>query len=124
VDNQVSGDGTRGWQFERFVMDLLKRMPDVRLLVQVKLQTPQTLQRSRDIIDQLKAAEDRYQKFHPDALEPDLLAVFPGVPSPPKAAFFNNKRVDFWDGRYLCRQARLFSVSVPDLSQFRGRGAS
>jgi hypothetical protein len=44
-------------------MDLLKRMPDVRLLVQVKLQTPQTLQRSWDIIDQLKAAEDRYQKF-------------------------------------------------------------
>ena len=75
MDDQVSGDGTRGWQFERFVMDLLKRMPDVRLLVQVKLQTPQTLQRSRDIIDQLKAAEDRYQKSHPDALEPDLLAV-------------------------------------------------
>jgi len=100
-------------------MDLLKRMPDVRLLVQVKLQTPQTSQRSRDIIDQLKAAEDRYQKSHPDALEPDLRAVFPVVLSPPKAAFFNSKRVDFWDGSYLRRQARLFSVSVPELSQFR-----
>jgi hypothetical protein len=63
VDDQVSGDGTRGWQFERFVMDLLKRMPDVRLLVQVKLQTPQTLQRSRDIIDQLKGCRGSVSKI-------------------------------------------------------------
>lgn len=32
MDDQVRADGARGWQFERFVMDLLNRMPDVRLI--------------------------------------------------------------------------------------------
>ena len=118
-------------------MDLLTRMPDVQLvepeqsvpdircdlvarrngrplLVEVKVQTPQTLQRSHDIVAQLKAASDRYQKIHPRQLKPNLLVMFPGVLSPPKTAYFEGEGVDVWDGRHLQRLARELDVPAPD----------
>ncbi len=101
-----------------------RRRPDVRcdlvaerdgrpLLVEIKAQTPQTNQRSRDIVAQLKATADRYRRTRPDVGEPGLVVAFPGVLSPPKAAFFDKEGVEVWDGRYLQSQARQFGVTVP-----------
>jgi hypothetical protein len=137
VEDQARSGGTSGWQFERFVMDLLARMPGVRLLetadfsapdvrcdlvaerdgqpllVEIKVQTPQTSQRSRYLVAQLKSAADRYRRTRPYATEPRLLLAVPGVLSPPRIAFFENEGVEVWDGRYLQRQARLLGVPVP-----------
>lgn len=138
MDGQVRDDVARAWQFDRFVRDLLAHMPDVRLmdavglappdvrcdlvaerdgrplLVEIKAQTPQTSQRSRDVVAQLKAAADRYGRTHPDLRKPGLLVAFPGVLSPSRSAFFVNEGVEAWDGRYLKRRARQFGVPVPD----------
>ena len=138
MDDQALGDGARGWQFERFVRDLLAQTPGVKLLdtaegpgapdmrcdlvaerdgrpllLEIKVQTPQTNQRSREIVAQLKAAADRYRKTRPGIGKPSLVVAFPGVLLPPRLAFFSKEGVEVWDGRYLQSQARQFGVTVP-----------
>lgn len=138
MDDQALGDGARGWQFERFVRDLLAQTPGVKLLdtaedvvapdmrcdlvaerdgrpllLEIKVQTPQTNQRAREIVAQLKAAADRYRRTRPGVREPSLVVAFPGVLLPLRLAFFYKEGVEVWDGRYLQSQARKFGVTVP-----------
>src|SRR5438067_2503927 len=96
-------DNVQGWEFGRFVSDLLIRMPDVTgvetergsagdvgvditaqrhghpLLVQVTAQTPQTNRRLRDVVMLLRAAAAQYEHKHPGSPRPRLVIAFPGV---------------------------------------------
>lgn len=122
------------WAFERFVRELLVRMPDVTgvetdlgaagdvgvdiaaqqhgrpLLVEAKHQTPQTNHRLRDVVRQLSTAAERYRLRHPGSPTPRLVIAFPGVLSPRKEKPAN---VEVWDGRFLQREARRLGVPPP-----------
>jgi hypothetical protein len=130
------GDGrfAEGWQFERFVGEVLSRMyeipatelerdqvadlgVDIRALhggqpifVEVKAQTPQTTRRLNDMIAQLKAAATRYRQANVGSAEPRLIVSFPGVLSPRKEV---PPDVEVWDGRFLQREARRLGVPAP-----------
>jgi hypothetical protein len=54
------------------------------LLVEIKAPTPQTSARLEAMLDQLRAAADRYQAMGGRGTRPQLLAVVPGLISPTK----------------------------------------
>jgi hypothetical protein len=136
VDGPGSSPPARGYEFEQFVLEILKRSPDFgppvtissygrdagfdlaathggrTLLVEAKITTPQTIVRLREAIAQLEASADRYVRTHDD-VDPELVLAFPGVLSGRKTDEALSSKVTVWDGRYLRAKASELGFSVP-----------
>jgi len=130
----VADSELRGWEFERFFRDLLAQMPGITpletdrdtagglgidvlarmdnrtLLIQVVAQTPQTTRRLREVVAQLQTAARRYRLAHPGEPEPRLIVAFPGVLSPRKERPPN---LEVWDGPFLQGEARRVGLTAP-----------
>jgi hypothetical protein len=134
VDVSGSSPSARGYEFERFVRQVVARSKgmvvpvsgrgkehgfDMRalrdgrpVLVEAKVVTPQTTVRLREAIAQLEAAADRYTDSR-DGVEAELILAFPGVLSSRKSDVARASRVTIWDGRYLRDRASRYGISVP-----------
>jgi hypothetical protein len=134
VDDSGSSPSARGYEFERFVRQVVARsmgmvvpvsargkdhgfdmraLRDGRLvLVEAKVVTPQTTARLREAIGQLEAAADGYADSR-DEVDPELILAFPGVLSSRKSDVARASRVTIWDGRYLRDRASRYGISVP-----------
>ena len=128
----------RGYEFEHFVLEILRRSPEFELpitavsplygpdggfdmaakrngrvvLIEVKLATPQTATRIQGAVAQLEAAADRYVEAH-GGDRPELILAFPGVLSREKEAMALSGRLTIWDGRYLDAKAHLLGIKAP-----------
>jgi hypothetical protein len=130
MDADRERKSAEAWGFEHFIRDLMLRRPDITVepergsgtglgadivamrgaqpvLVEVKVQTPQTRTRLRNVVTQLQAASAAYRHAHPGSPSPHLVIAFPGVLSPRKEI---PPEVEVWDGRYLQQQARELGV--------------
>jgi hypothetical protein len=96
------------------------------VLVNVKLQTPQTSARLLSVAKELVIQGAEYKRFHPDEGEPALLVAFPGVLSAARTSLLSGDRLEIWDGAQLRAEAYEHGVDVPpfvayevDASAFR-----
>ncbi|WP_432832850.1 hypothetical protein [Dactylosporangium sp. CA-092794] len=134
------GAGSQGWQFFRFLEELLAALPgvteleaerggalatDVRadfvarfegrpLLLEAKVTTPQTPRRLREMIWQLQQAWTAYEQLHGPHQEPRLVVAFPGVLSQQRQTVVRAASVEIWDGAVLQRMARAVGVDTPE----------
>ena len=133
MDDSGSSRSARGYEFEQFVLEILKRSsehehpvtvgPDSgydlsatrggrTVLVDVKVVTPQTSARLQHLIAQLKAAATSYELIHEDT-DPELILAFPGVISVRKKEMALASTLTIWDGNELKRQAQLLGIKAP-----------
>lgn len=133
--DEYRGDGlAEGWQFERFIHELVSRMYDVPLadldggrdaglgadirvqhgdrpvFVEIKSATPQTARRLHGAAEQLRTLAVRYQRDNPRSPAPRLVLAFPGVLAPRKEIPHG---IEIWDGRHLQREARRLGIAAP-----------
>ena len=137
----------RGYLFEQFVEEILKRKQDLELdstqhlymadggfdfvavrngqtlLVQAKSTTPQTSYRLEQVSAQLRAAADRYTSLHPGTPQPRLVLAIPGVLAESKKALALRSRLEIWDGPRLQSWAHGLGVPVPPDVATGGRSA-
>ena len=129
-----------GWLFFQFLRDLLTALPGVTdlqrehaspgsadvgadfigrfegrpLLIEAKAQTPQTIRRVRQSVEQLRAAWQASAHQFGLHQQPRLVIAFPGVLSPAREATATASGVEIWDGATLQRMARSAGVTTPD----------
>lgn len=83
------------------------------VLVDIKLQTPQTSARLLSVAKELVIQGGEYKRFHPGEGEPALLVAFPGVLSASRTSLLSGARLEIWDGAQLRAKAYEHEVDVP-----------
>jgi hypothetical protein len=124
-----------GYEFERFLRQILERARDLEtdtqgdygsdgaadfvafrdgrpLLITANVTTPQTVLRLKQNTAALGDALERYRELHPDVDPVPVLAI-PGVLSESKATRAAKSGLEVWDGPYLRRRAWQLNVRIP-----------
>jgi len=135
------GANSDGWILHKFVQQVLAALPGVSelqiggrrpahgdvavdfiarfegrpLLVEVKLETPQTSRRLRQPVQQLLFSWQAYQEQYGAQDAPRLVVAFPGILSPERQDLIADvPHLEVWDGPVLRRLARTVGVASPD----------
>lgn len=91
--------------------DFVVRQGERRMLIEVKVPTPQTLGRARLLASHLKASVDRYGQSGRNAV---ALLVVPGVVSPRFTEPFDEHGIEVWDKRRIDELIRLHGSRASD----------
>ena len=140
-DSDIPNDPAQWYEFRTFVLQVLRRTwgaeprwisdpahrlahdeqgPDLVLdrdgrpvLVNIKLQTPQTSSRLLSIAKEAVIHGSEYRRFHPDGAQPALMVTFPGVLSATRTSLLSGVRLEIWDGAQLRAKANEYGIAVP-----------
>lgn len=93
--------------------DTLIRSDGRHILVQVKLETPQTVPRLRDAAEELAQHRVTYTEQQVNYNAPGALLVFPGVLAQSRMSLLRGDEIDIWDGNRLTAAAHELGVTPP-----------
>jgi hypothetical protein len=83
------------------------------VLVQVKLETPQTAQRLCSAAEELAWHRNAYIERRVSDNDPKALLAFPGVLAASRLSLLRSDQIDIWDGNRLTAAAHKFGVTPP-----------
>jgi hypothetical protein len=92
------------------------------VLVNIKLQTPQTAPRLLSVAEEIVIQGAEYKRFHPGEPEPSLIVTFPGVLSASRTSLLSGNRLEILDGAQLRAKAYQYDIDVPPFVADISRG--